>query len=69
MCSLTSVFNVSLDDLCGIATEYVGDVIKEIESTILKDKTTYQSLYAKWNEIEKQLIYYPTNDKSPTTLI
>ena len=61
--SLSRIFNVSLDDLCGIATQQVDAFIEEIENENKKDNITYQSLYTKWNEIEKQLKYYPTNDK------
>ena len=63
LCSLTRIFNVSLDDLCGISPEQIDDFIEEIENIIQKENITYQSLRAKWSEIEKQLIHYPTNDK------
>ncbi|MBO5210703.1 MAG: helix-turn-helix transcriptional regulator [Clostridia bacterium] len=63
LCSLTRIFNVSLDDLCGISSEYVNDFIEEIEGIIQKENTSYPSLHAKWDKIEKQLIHHPTNDK------
>lgn len=63
LCSLTRIFNVSLDDLCGISPEQIDDFIEEIESIIQKENTSYPSLHIKWDEIEKQLIHHPTNDK------
>ena len=56
-------FNLSLDELCGITPQQVDAFIEEIRNENKKDDTTYQSLYAKWDEIEKQLMYHPTNDK------
>ena len=63
LCSLTRIFNVSLDDLCGVSPKQIDDFIEEIESTIQKENTTYQSLHTKWDGIEQQLIHHPTNDK------
>ncbi len=63
LCSLTRIFNVSLDELCGITPQLIDEFIEEIENENKKDNITYQSLYAKWIEIEKQLMYHPTNDK------
>ena len=63
LCSLTRIFNVSLDDLCGISPEQINDFIGEIESIIQKENTSYPSLHTKWDEIEKQSIHHPTNDK------
>lgn len=61
--SLSRIFNVSLDELCGITPQHIDAFIEEIEKEIYKGNITYQSLYGKWDEIEKQLLYHPTNDK------
>ena len=63
LCSLTRIFNVSLDDLCGISPEQIDNFIEEIESIIQKENITYPSLHMKWNKMQKQLISYPTNDR------
>ena len=34
LCSLAKIFKVSLDDLCGISSDDVGDLIKEIGNDI-----------------------------------
>lgn len=62
LCSLARIFNVTLDDLCGLSPEQANFLITEIEDEINKNNTTYESLYTKWKEVEKQLIYYPLND-------
>ena len=62
LCALASIFNLSLDALCGLATEQADTIIKEIENEIKNHNTRYEHLYAKWKEIEKQLTYYPIND-------
>ncbi len=63
LCSLSTIFNVSLDELCGITPEQVNTFIEDIENESEKDDTTYPFLCAKWGEIEKQLMYHSTNDK------
>lgn len=63
LCSLSKIFNISLDELCGTSPEQIDAFIEEIENENKKDNATFQSLHIKWNEIEKQLMCYPTNDK------
>ena len=63
LCSLSKTFNVSLDELCGITPQQVDSFIEGIENENKKDRKTYESLYAKWKEIEKQLKCHPTNDR------
>ena len=63
LCALSSIFNVSLDALCGIGREQIDAVIAEMEKEIQHLGTKFESMYAKWKEIEKLLIYYPTDDK------
>ncbi len=62
LCSLARVFNISLDGLCGLAPDQADFLINEIEDEINKNNNTYESLYTKWKEVEKQLVYYPIND-------
>lgn len=62
ICSLAKIFNISLDGLCGFAPEQSNSIILEIEYEINKNNTTYDFLYARWKEVEKELVYYPIND-------
>ena len=62
ICSLAKVFNISLDGLCGFAPEQSNSIILEIEDAISKNDTAFDSLYVKWKEVEKELVYYPIND-------
>ncbi len=63
LCSLSRIFNVTLDELCSVTPQKVDVFIEEIESESKKDNTTFQSLLEKWDEIEKQIMFHSTNDK------
>lgn len=62
ICSLAKIFNISLDGLCGFAPEQSNSIILKIEYEINKNNTTYDFLYVRWKEVEKELVYYPIND-------
>ncbi len=62
ICSLAKIFKVSLDDLCGFDPQQSNSIISEIEDELSKNNTTFDSLYIKWKEVEKELVYYPIND-------
>lgn len=62
LCSLTQVFGISLDELCGITPEKADLIVEEMEKSLQDDQSTYSSLYSQWTAIEKQLTGYPTND-------
>ena len=62
ICSLAKIFNVSLDGLCGFAPEQSNSIILRIENEVNKSNATYNSLYDKWKDVEKELVYYPIND-------
>lgn len=61
LCSLKQIFCISLDELCGITAEKADILIEEMEKELSSDKT-YQSLFAKWETIEKRLMSDPTNE-------
>lgn len=62
LCSLSGIFGVTLDDLCGLSVESVHNSIIEIEDAITKDEVCYSSLISLWNKTEQQLSLSPVND-------
>ena len=63
LCSMIQIFNVSLDELCGIKPDNIDIIVDEIEKEIHAEKAIYSSLNSKWSMIENQLMRYPTNEK------
>ena len=63
VCSLAGIFSVSPDELCGISTVDIDRFIESIEKSIHDSQSTHQSLCELWNEVERILINYPTNDE------
>lgn len=63
LCALAGIFHVSLDALCGIGREQIDEVIEEMDKEIQNLEIRFEAMYTKWQEIEKLLIYYPTDDK------
>ena len=62
ICSLAKIFNISLDGLCGFAPEQSNSIILGIEDEVNESSATYNTLYDKWKDVEKELVYYPIND-------
>ncbi len=63
LCSLSRIFNVTLDELCGVTQQHIDSFIEEIENENKKNNITFRTLLAKWEEIEKQLMFHSINDK------
>ena len=63
LCSMIQIFNVSLDELCGIKPDNIDIIVDEIEKEIHAEKAIYSSLHSKWGTVENQLMRYPTNEK------
>lgn len=63
LCSMVQIFNVSLDELCGIKPDNIDIIVGEIEKDIQSEKATYSFLHSKWGMIENQLMLYPNNEK------
>jgi len=63
LCALASIFKISLDTLCGIAPDQIDRVIEEMENDVQTLEPDFKSMFDKWQEIEKRMVYHATDDK------
>jgi len=63
LCSIAGIFRVSIDALCGISQDRLDGIISEMETQMQQIGTSFDKMYAKWNEIDKVLNYHPADDR------
>lgn len=62
LCSLSKIFGVSVDALCGMSVNDEAMMISEINGELNNADATYPYLMAKWESIESELFSHPLSD-------